>query len=223
MPTVQVTGPAVEPLTLAEAKTHLRVDVSDDDTLITSLIVVARQGAEAYTRRSMCTQTWKLVLDTFPAPGINVGSANWYGPQWGTSPGPLTTLRPNGTTGFEIVLERGPIASVESITYTDQNAVTQTLAGSAYVVDLVSEPARIVPAYGTTWPATLNQINAVTVNFTAGYGVAAAVPQSVKQWMLLQIGAMYENREAFLAGRSITITALPFIDGLLDPYRVLVY
>lgn len=57
-----VTQPAAEPVTLAEAKTYLRVTVNDDDTLIQSLIAAARQSAEEYLRRSLVTQTLKISL-----------------------------------------------------------------------------------------------------------------------------------------------------------------
>lgn len=62
-----VTAPATEPVTLTEAKAHLRVDGTDDDTLITSLIVAARESCEHETRRAFVTQTWRLTLDAFPS------------------------------------------------------------------------------------------------------------------------------------------------------------
>ncbi len=173
------------------------------------------------TRRALVTQTWRQVLDQFPAPGVNIGSANWYGPQWGNTPGPLTTLRADGRTGFEIYLDHSPVVSVDSLQYIDQDGVTQTLASSAYKLDSVTAPARLVPAYGTTWPTTRNEINAVSVTYTCGFGAAAAVPETIKRWMLLRIGALYENREEVATGRGITLTPMPFVDSLLTPYRVL--
>lgn len=59
-----VIPPAVEPVTLEEAKLHLRVDGNEDDSLITALITAARQKAEEYTRRAFITQTWELAVDT---------------------------------------------------------------------------------------------------------------------------------------------------------------
>lgn len=61
-----VTGPAVEPVSVSEAKSHLRVDISDDDTLIGTLITVARTHVEQHLRRALVTQVWDLVLDCFP-------------------------------------------------------------------------------------------------------------------------------------------------------------
>ena len=62
-----VTAPASEPVSLAEAKAHLRIEAADDDSLIGALITAARQSAEAHMRRALMSQTWRLSLDRFPA------------------------------------------------------------------------------------------------------------------------------------------------------------
>jgi uncharacterized phiE125 gp8 family phage protein len=67
-----ITAPALEPVTLAEAKLHLRVDGTDEDTLITPLIVAARQYAEHLTERALITQAWELVVDAFPSAEIRL-------------------------------------------------------------------------------------------------------------------------------------------------------
>lgn len=67
-----ITPPALEPVTLAEAKLHLRVSGTAEDTLITALIVAARQHAEHITERAFITQTWELALDAFPAAEIRL-------------------------------------------------------------------------------------------------------------------------------------------------------
>lgn len=69
MPSRLLTAPAVEPLTLAEAKAFLRVEVSDDDDLIAALIASARIHVEAQTRRALITQSWRIVADAWPAEG----------------------------------------------------------------------------------------------------------------------------------------------------------
>lgn len=60
-----IAPPTAEPLALADAKLHLRVDGTDEDALITSLIVAARQGAEHLTGRALMAQTLELALDGF--------------------------------------------------------------------------------------------------------------------------------------------------------------
>lgn len=66
MPLQLNTPPAIEPVTLDEAKAHLKVDASDDDALITSLIAAARARAEWHTGRAFVTQGWTLWLDAWP-------------------------------------------------------------------------------------------------------------------------------------------------------------
>jgi len=69
MPSILLTAPAVEPLSLAEAKAFLRIEHDDDDEVIGALIAAARIHIEARTRRVLITQQWRLVLDTWPADG----------------------------------------------------------------------------------------------------------------------------------------------------------
>jgi len=70
MPLTLNTPPATEPITLAEAKLHLKVDTADDDTLITRLIAAARARAEWHTGRAFITQSWTLHLDAWPSGGV---------------------------------------------------------------------------------------------------------------------------------------------------------
>lgn len=70
MPAILLAGPTVEPLTLAEAKTYLRVDHEAEDGLISSLITAARATVEALTRRVLIDQSWRIVRDAWPASGL---------------------------------------------------------------------------------------------------------------------------------------------------------
>jgi uncharacterized phiE125 gp8 family phage protein len=69
MPSILLTAPAVEPLTLAEAKAFLRVETNDDDDVIAALTAGARIHVEANTRRALITQSWRLSADRWPADG----------------------------------------------------------------------------------------------------------------------------------------------------------
>ncbi len=86
-----------------------------------------------------------------------------------------------------------------------------------YQLDVHSEPARLTPAYGATWPATRDQANAVLIRYEAGYADAASVPAQIKTWMLLRIGMLYENRESV---SGMTLNELPYVDTLLEPYKI---
>lgn len=178
-------GPATEPVTTAEAKTHLRVTDSNSDTYIDTLIATARLACERETNRAFITQTWVLRLDSFPD---------------------------------VIRLRKCPVISVSSIAYVDSNGDSQTLSSSLYQVDTSTEPARIIPAYGQTWPTTRSQINAVTVTFTCGYGGASSVPVAIKHAIKLLISHWFEVREPVVMGT--IVASLPMsVQYLLDPYK----
>ena len=160
MPLQLVTPPAEEPVSLIDAKLHLRVDFDEDDTLIASLITAARLAAETLTGRQFTTARWKMVLDSFPGPSL-----------MGVPAGQPFTL-----PGHAILLPKCPVQSVVSINYLDMGAVLQTMPAATYTVDNACEPARITPVFGQIWPICLPQIGAVSVIFDAGYGTAAEVP-----------------------------------------------
>jgi uncharacterized phiE125 gp8 family phage protein len=209
MPLVQTSAPAIEPISLTEAKNHLRVDsdLTADDALITMLISAARRYAESYCARSFISQSWKLVMDSFPGPSL-------IGVPWG-----VTYSLP----GHAVLLEQGPVISVDGITYTAMDGSTQTMPTTDYVADLSGPLPRVTPVFGKIWPIPLPQIGAVSVAYTAGYGTSSAsVPEGIRQWILMRVNTLYENREAVaILGRG-KVDPLPFIDGLLDPYRVVV-
>ena len=69
MSSILLTAPAVEPLSLAEAKAFLRVEHADDDDVIAALISASRIHVEAQTRRALITQNWRLTIDNWPADG----------------------------------------------------------------------------------------------------------------------------------------------------------
>lgn len=76
MSSILLVPPASEPLSLADAKTYLRVEHGDDDELIAALLSAARNAVELATRRALITQTWRIVLDRWPASGRIVSPVN---------------------------------------------------------------------------------------------------------------------------------------------------
>ena len=70
MPSILLTGPAAEPITLAEAKQFIRVEHDDDDDIIAALIAGSRIHVETQTRRALITQTWRLTRDAWPDCGF---------------------------------------------------------------------------------------------------------------------------------------------------------
>ncbi|WP_298218904.1 phage head-tail connector protein [Halothiobacillus sp.] len=155
MPLQLVRDAAVEPLSIRDAKLHLRVDIPDDDVLIGALIAAARRFAENLTQRALIYQAWRLVIDSFPGPTL-------IGVPWGKT----FTLPKHA-----IILEKSAVRRVTAINYLDMSGTPQVVPPGDYTVDYTSEPCRITPVFGHIWPIPLPQIGAIEVNFTAGYAV----------------------------------------------------
>lgn len=133
------------------------------------------------------------------------------------------------TQTLELVLDAFPAAdidlvlpnvqSIASVKYREPAAGTElTLSAAAYALDSSSTPSWLLPAANTSWPDTYASANAVRIRFDVGYGNAAAVPQDIKLWILAHATQILRSPDG-LIGRDLQ--ALPFVDGLLDFYRVL--
>ena len=163
---------SVEPtdayISTANAKAHLRVDTSDDDTLIDALVDASRTYIEEYLGRTLVPKTLKLHLDRFPFDGQS------------------------------ILIPDSPVVAITSIEYVDTNGDTQTWTSSEYSIDIFSLPARLETAYNTSYPSTRAQHNAVTITYTAGYGVTTEItdgPKAIEHAAKLMLGSLYEVRE----------------------------
>lgn len=69
MTPLALTPPALEPVSLDEARLYLRLDRTDEDDLLATLITAARLMVEAASGRMLIAQHWRLVLDTWPGCG----------------------------------------------------------------------------------------------------------------------------------------------------------
>jgi uncharacterized phiE125 gp8 family phage protein len=165
-----ITPPVSEPLGLAEVKGYLRVETDADDVLIQGLICGAREAFERATGRQLVTTVWRGFLDRFP----------WSDHE------PIEIAKP-------------PLVSVQSVKYLDTSGVEQTWPNTEYTVQVFAGPdaqrGMIYPDTGKLYPITLCTPNAVTVNFTAGYGEDIDVPSEIRQQLLAWILDRYDNRE----------------------------
>ena len=164
-----LTEPVNEPVSLVEAKAYLRVDNTDEDTLIGTLITAARQWVESYLDRALILRQLVLRLDTFPVE-IELPQP------------PLSTF---GTT------------TAVSVTYTLETGTTATLSSSEYRIDRTSTPGVLRQNYSGSWPGHLNDYNSIAVTYWAGYGSDEGdIPPAIKNASLLMVGHLFENRTA---------------------------
>lgn len=185
-----VTPPASEPVSVAEAKLHCRVDISEDDAWFTTAIVAARAACETQCGRSFVTQTWKQYFSSFPA--VADSEQEWGGDCR------RVEFAVQGEAAIE--LAKTPLASVTSITYLSAvDGSSVTLDPSEYLADIKADPGVIVPAYGKSWPQARQQRNSVVVQFIAGVAAGSVDPR-VKQGVLMLVAHWYENRETVLVG-----------------------
>jgi hypothetical protein len=193
---VRATEPASNPVTLAEAKLHLRVDNTDDDTLINNLLAAATRWAEDYCDRTFCATQWTMRLDSFYGP---VGSPVQFGLR---ADGNNIEGRQGTVPNLDIELPRPPMvqsgtATAVTITYTPSaGASTTTLDATEYLVDQ----------------------NSTTVTWWAGYSAdGTSVPATVKSAILMLVAHLWRNREM---AAEAALTEVPMgTRALLDTIR----
>jgi uncharacterized phiE125 gp8 family phage protein len=187
---VVVTPPAEEPVSVDEARYHCRIDEYNQEPYEDSVQIKTLIAAARQHAESQLNR--KLVTQTLDA---------YY-------------------DCFQSEFVLPPLQSVTYIKYVDETGTEQTLAADKYLVNSASVPARITESYGNTWPTIRSQQNAVRVRFVAGYGAASAVPQCVKNWMLMRIKTLYDGRDQMVTSNGNFVFDRQFIDSLLDSERV---
>jgi uncharacterized phiE125 gp8 family phage protein len=186
---VETSSPAEEPLTLGEAKLHLRMDHDADDSLIAALISTAREHAEAFCRRPFVTRNYSATFSRFPR------------------------------RGEPLVLPVPGILAVSTVTYANESNVSVSMvAGTDYrLVRGPTHHLLELPPTVAVWPWTALRSDAVTVTYTAGYGYANDVPRGIRSAMLLLVGHLYENREAVSKDAGVELPL--GMQALLFPFR----
>lgn len=160
-----ITAPASEPVTLSEAKLHVRQDIDTDDTLITAQITTAREEVERISCHALLTQTWEMVLDCWPT-----------GDEIRLPRPPLqsvTSVKVTDTAGVETTWD-----AANYIVDTD------SVPGRIVLAYGMNWPS-----------TNLKPVGGIRIRYVSGWTSAGVVPQSFKQAMLLLVGHWYETRE----------------------------
>lgn len=222
-----VTQPSQEPVTLAEAKAHLRLEESHDDSYVTACITAARQYIEKVCWRALLQTTFELSQGSFRGEDKEESLPEWatLAPSFPQSFSQPSTLSPTGRFQPFIELPRGHLADTPavSVVYFDESNAQQTLATAAYQVQSRGEDCGRVwlnAAAGYSWPTVYSRPDAVRVTYTVGWSTPANVPGPLKQAVLLLVSQMYEYRTPEITG-TIATTLQFTIDALTSPYRLL--
>lgn len=186
-----VVRPTLEPISLAELKTHLRVDDDDDDELLSAIIQASREYVEVITRRALLTQTWDLCLQEWPADDFIKLP---YGKLQS-----VTSVKWKDTDGTETTLT----VTTDYLVETNGDGI-----------------GRVVLPYGVSWPSgTLYPSNPITIRYVCGWTSASLIPASIKAACKLIAADLYQNREGqILSGQSYQENKA--VMALLATYRI---
>jgi hypothetical protein len=209
-----ISGPAVVPVSLNEAKAHIKVEDNQiaDDAIITAQIATAVGACERFTGRALISQTWTLLRDAWPAA--------WHpgrGPNWdGVREGPISEVR---SAARELELPKPPLQQVTHVKTYDEEDTAVLFPATSYFVDTAADPGRIVLRSGAAAPAATRAAGGLEVQFVAGYGDAPHdVPEQLRLGMLQLVAGLNENRGDRPVGTLISESGA---SALWRPFRVL--
>lgn len=188
----RTTDTSTEPITLSEAKAHLRVDTSDDDSYITNLIKVARQSAEISLRRSLgVSQVYQASYKTYP------------------------------TVQRKLRVPNPPFISATSLKYFDLNNNEITVASDKLVIDDTGDSNAFVAIKSSVifQDISFEKMAPVILTYTAGYTDVADIPQPIIQGMYLLLSHYYDTREPVAFGGN-PVAVPRSVDFLFNQYKV---
>ncbi len=185
------------PVSLTTVKNYLKIDPENtaDDSLLQSIIIpAATMYAEKLTGKMLAQRDFLQCLDSFP---YYPYSREPYGTLYGVGAlalyfgyGPIvpTPYPPFGLNAadrmpFSISLLANPVSKIKQIQYVDLNGEVQTITpdNEAFIADILSTPARVLPPVGGVWPQCTIGANNVQILYTAGlqwYDPEASPPQT---------------------------------------------
>lgn len=189
-----IVGPASEPLTLDEAKAHLRVDDNDSDDLITLYLAAARQNAEQFMGRALVNQVWDATFDGFP----------------------------HCRTPMKLI--PSPVLEVEGVFTSMVGEETEVSAETYRLDNITAPavlfPAGQANWPGTTVDFVRVRFRAGYIDDDLS-PQSGEVPSDIKAAILLNLGTLYENRETLAVGSAANLALLPWAaEQLLTPHRI---
>lgn len=188
-----ITAPSEYPVSLAQAKAHLRITHSFDNDLIQNHIIAASNWAEDQTRRILMKTVVESFRHKFPTRVFDL---------------------PGGkVTAVEEIRYTDGDGNPQTL-----NGPTSAAPGTDYQENLKSdEMPWLYPAQDSNWPdVQLDLVNAVAVQYTVGYGDSPEdVPFSIRQAIFFKIGDMYSIRDSNDAGGKQPSTSA---EMLIHPY-----
>ncbi len=213
----QIALPTTEPVSVEEAKSFLYLpsNSSGQDDFILGSIQAAREMAEILTNRALAKRQFVMVLDSHPYYTDTIGSQLAYPPSYYSLPRFSTTL---WNYSQMIKLPFSPVISVDAMaSVAPDGSITTMNQDVDFVLDRISEPARIFPLPGRFWPPDLYVANALQITFTAGYTadpaatdshtstgtnqqttskIVSGVPQLIRMGILNLVAYWFQNRGA---------------------------
>jgi len=192
-----------EPVTVAQAKQHARVERTDEDPRVASFIVAARRTVETMLGQCLIATTADYWADNWP----------WLGGYYNrvvraqAVMGPIPYWLPNSNTGI-LNLQLAPLLSVSYIKYQGFDGSWITIPPADYLAESVAPgsaiagPSRVQPQYGMTWPIPRPVLDCINIRAIYGYGNDyQAVPENIKVAILMLVAHWYENREHVVIGQ----------------------
>ena len=200
------TKPSVEPISLSDMKAHLRIEHSDDDMTINSLISVARQYFERNYALALLEQTVLLWLDRWPSSG---DKSMWWD---GVREGVIADL---AGSGVSLLLAVRPLLSLTEVATYGQNDAKTIWDSTKYRTSGGLEP-RLIKRDGNSWPMPGRSSDGISITYQAGFGIAAAdVPLLITHGLKELVTHLYFNRGDLVEEASKVSGA----DTLWAPYK----
>ncbi len=199
-------------ITLAQLKAYLKVDSSDDDTVLGIIKQTVDSWAKEYTGRTLCTTTYDLFIDDLADQNVPIQEGIYDGVDMNFA---KTTIN----------LPFSPVSAITHVKYYDDDDNATTWASSNYRLDSASMPSRFCLQRNITYPTGLRPTNGFEIRYVAGYGGESAVPQQIKQACLIYASYLFEHRgdneKDIKAPYSATALLQPYVISNLstNPYK----